>query len=104
MIDTRRNLCSEARKRVNRNIQAPKNATQGVWFGLGMMGLIGWSIVVPALVGAAIGYWLDLNHAGQHIWVLILLVSGLLFGCFNAWLWVVKEQKAMNNDKDKHDQ
>ena len=28
----------------------------GVWFGLGMMGLIGWSVVVPTLLGTALGH------------------------------------------------
>jgi len=79
MIDNRKNLYGEARKRVNRKIFARKNTTQGVWFGLGMMGLIGWSIVVPTLLGAALGHWLDLQYGGQHSWVLVLLVAGLLF-------------------------
>jgi predicted F0F1-ATPase subunit len=34
----------------------------GVWFGLGMMGLIGWSVAVPTLLGAALGLWLDSRH------------------------------------------
>ena len=33
-----------------RKIKARKS-TQGVWFGLGMMGLVGWSVVVPTLLG-----------------------------------------------------
>ena len=28
-----------------RKLKARRNSTQGVWFGLGMMGLIGWSVV-----------------------------------------------------------
>ena len=28
-----------------RKLRARRNSTQGVWFGLGMMGLIGWSVV-----------------------------------------------------------
>ena len=31
-----------------RKLKARKSA-QGVWFGLGMMGLVGWSVVVPTL-------------------------------------------------------
>ena len=30
------------------------------WFGLGMMRLVGWSVAVPTLLGAAIGLWLAL--------------------------------------------
>ncbi|MGB7630469.1 MAG: hypothetical protein WBM29_05230, partial [Candidatus Deferrimicrobium sp.] len=34
-----------------RKLKARRNSTRGVWFGLGMMGLIGWSVVVPTLLG-----------------------------------------------------
>ena len=30
-----------------------------------MMGLVGWSVVVPTLLGAALGIWLDHRHPGQ---------------------------------------
>ena len=49
-----------------------------------MMGLIGWSVVVPTLLGAALGIWLDKHHPGKHSWTLALLVAGLvdrLFEC-----------------------
>ena len=50
------------------------NSTQGVWFGLGMMGLIGWSVIVPTLLGAALGIWLGQHHPGNirgrwHCWL-----------------------------------
>jgi F0F1-ATPase subunit, putative len=78
-----------------RKLKTRGNATLGVWFGLGMMGLIGWSVVVPTLLGAALGLWLDEHHPGKHPWTLALLMAGLVLGCFNAWLWVAKEDKAM---------
>ena len=60
-----------------RKLKARRNSTQGVWFGLGMMGLIGWSVVIPTLLGAALGIWLDKRHPGSHSWTLTLLVVGL---------------------------
>src|SRR3972149_8774536 len=57
-------------------LKARRNSTQGVWFGLGMMGLIGWSVVVPTLLGAAVGIWLDSRHPGPHTWTLALLIGG----------------------------
>ena len=48
-----------------RKLKAQRKSTQGVWFGLGMMGLIGWSVVVPTLLGAALGIWLDKRHPGK---------------------------------------
>jgi len=81
-----------------------RSSTQGVWFGLGMMGLIGWSVVVPTLLGAALGIWLDKHHPGKHPWTLALLVVGLAVGCLNAWHWVTKEDKAMREEPEDYDE
>jgi ATP synthase protein I len=82
-----------------RRRRAQRNAGQSVWFGLGMMGLIGWSVTIPALLGAALGIWLDKRHAGNHPWTLALLVAGLVLGCANAWRWVAKEEREMREDQ-----
>jgi ATP synthase protein I len=87
-----------------RKLKARRNATPGVWFGLGMMGLIGWSVVVPTLLGAALGLWLDKNYSGQHSWTLALLVAGLAIGCLNAWHWVAKEDRAMRDEQKDDDE
>ena len=87
-----------------RKLKARRNSTQGVWFGLGMMGLIGWSVVVPTLLGAALGIWLDNRHPGSHSWTLMLLVIGLVIGCANAWHWVAKEEKEMREDQEDNDE
>jgi len=83
-----------------RKLKAGRNATPGVWFGLGMMGLIGWSVVVPTLLGAALGLWLDEHHPGTHSWTLALLVAGLVVGCWNAWHWVAQEDQAMRDEQE----
>ena len=87
-----------------RKLKARRNSTQGVWFGLGMMGLIGWSVAIPTLLGAALGLWLDKQHPGTHSWTLALLVAGLVIGCLNAWHWVAKEDKAMREEQEDDDE
>ena len=89
--------------KATRKLKARKS-TQGVWFGLGMMGLIGWSVVVPTLLGAALGIWLDKHHPGKHPWTLVLLVAGLAIGCLNAWHWVSKEDKAIREEQEDEDE
>jgi len=83
-----------------RKLKAHRNAAPGVWYGLGMMGLIGWSIAIPTLLGAALGLWLDKQHFSERSWTLALLVAGLTIGCLNAWLWVSKEQNSINEDQE----
>jgi predicted F0F1-ATPase subunit len=51
-------LSQEVGAKAARKLQARRN-TRTVWFGLGMMGLIGWSVAIPTLLGAALGLWLD---------------------------------------------
>ena len=86
--------------KANRKLRARRGA-HGVWFGLGMMGLIGWSVAIPTLLGAALGHWLETRHPGRHPWTLALLVAGLVVGCLNAWHWVAKEDKAMAEGDDE---
>jgi ATP synthase protein I len=83
-----------------RKLKAQRESSHGVWFGLGMMGLVGWSVVVPTLLGAALGLWLDKNHPGRMSWTLALLVAGLVIGCLNAWHWVAKENQAMSDEQE----
>ena len=93
------NLADEIGARATRKLKA-RRSTQGVWFGMGMMGLIGWSVVVPTLLGAALGIWLDARYPSRHGWTLALLMAGLVLGCFNAWHWVDKEDRAMRDEQN----
>jgi len=81
-----------------RKLKARRNPTPGFWYGLGMMGLIGWSIAIPTLLGASLGMWLDKQHFSDRSWTLALMVTGLTIGCLNAWLWISKEQNAIRED------
>ena len=85
---------------VARKLKARRNPAQGVWLGLGMMGLIGWSVAVPTLLGAASGLWLDRHYPGGRSWTLALLAAGLAVGCLNAWHWVAKEAAAMRQEQE----
>ena len=86
-----------------RKLKARRDTTRGIWFGLGMMGLIGWSVAIPTLLGAAVGIWLERRYPGGRSWTLALLVAGLTLGCLNAWRWVTRENDAMRDDQeDEH--
>lgn len=59
-----------------RKLRAQRD-NKSVWSGLGLFGMIGWSIAVPAMLGAAMGVWLDKNYKQDFSWTLSLLVAGL---------------------------
>ena len=92
-------LASQVGAKAARKLKARRKTAPVVWSGLGMMGLIGWSVVVPTLLGAGLGMWLDQHHPGKHAWTLALLMAGLALGCLNAWHWVANEDKAMREDE-----
>lgn len=97
-------LSEKVGAKAERKLRAQRHVTQTVWFGLGMMGLVGWSVAIPTLLGAALGIWLDKHHPGQHSWTLALLIAGLFIGCANAWHWVSKEDKAMRDEQKDDDE
>ena len=76
-------------------------AKRAIWFGLGMSGLIGWSVTIPTLIGAAVGIWVDTHYPSPYSWTLMLLLIGLIIGCFNAWHWVHSEYKEIQEDHDE---
>jgi ATP synthase protein I len=84
-----------------RKLKAQRGAAKSIWFGLGMSGLIGWSVTLPTLIGAAVGIWVDKHYPSKYSWTLMLLLMGLIIGCFNAWHWVDSEYKEMQEDLDE---
>lgn len=84
-----------------RKLKARRSATKNIWFGLGMSGLIGWSVTVPTLLGIALGVWVDSRFPSQYSWTLMFLLMGLMIGCFNTWHWIDSEYQAMQEDSDE---
>jgi ATP synthase protein I len=90
--DTRPERLSDTVGRdVDRKLRARRESRHTAWFGMGMFGLVGWSVAVPTLIGTALGLWLDENWPGRHSWTLTFLIIGVALGCLNAWYWVKQE-------------
>ncbi len=74
-----------------RRARSRREGRHGIGYGLGMFGLIGWSVVIPTLLGIALGVWIDRTSGSPYSWTLMLMIAGLGLGCFNAWYWLRKE-------------
>ena len=94
-------FASEVGEKANRKLKALSENKRSVWFGLGMFGIIGWTVAVPTLLGAALGIWLDKKHPESFSWTLTFLILGLFAGCLIAWHWITKEHKEMNQKDEK---
>jgi ATP synthase protein I len=55
---------------------------------LAQIGVLGWIIVVPMLIGVFAGRWLDQRFNSGLFWTAPLLMLGLGLGCWSAWKWI----------------
>lgn len=91
-----------------RMLKAKLGKKRSIWLGLGMLGLIGWSVAVPTLLGIALGVWIDSHWPSRYSWTLMLLFVGLVIGCLNAWHWIAGEYREIrkeheeNHEDDRH--
>lgn len=87
-------LAEEVGAREARKLAAEKQKPQSVWFGLGMMGMVGWSVAVPMVAGVALGYLVDSQaSSGRISWILTGLLLGAALGCLNAWYWIHRQSR-----------
>jgi ATP synthase protein I len=103
--DTRHNeeFHEMVKAKADRKLRARHKRERSFWFGLGTIGMVGWSIAIPAVVGALAGRWIDAKWPGPISWTLVLLLIGLVAGCLNAWRWVEQELKDMEQDRKERD-
>lgn len=81
-----------------RKIKARRQKNQGIWFGLGMFGVVGWSVSIPAVIGIAAGVWIDTKLPGRFSWTIMLLFLGVVLGCANAWYWLKREREIIEKE------
>ncbi len=86
-------LTRAVEQRVQRHLKAKRQQRRSLWFGLGMFGLVGWSVAVPTLLGIALGWWLDRKFPGPPSWTLTFLFLGVALGCYHAWQWIKRESR-----------
>jgi ATP synthase protein I len=92
-----RRIGIQARRKLEAK-RAQRDSNRIIGAGLSAIGFVGWSVVLPTVIGTALGVWLDRHYPMSHSWALTLLFAGLFAGCLNAWRWIAKE------DKDTHEQ
>jgi len=52
------------------------------------VGVLGWMIVTPMLLGVFIGRAVDRAAGSGIFWTAPLLLLGLAVGCWSAWKWM----------------
>ena len=87
-----------------RKLRMQRRGNRSLGFGLGMLGLIGWSVALPMLIGALAGIWIDQHFPSMHYWTLTLLVAGLILGCALVWHWVSQGERKIRKDERNNDE
>jgi ATP synthase protein I len=79
-------------RKAARKLRAREQEDRGIFFWLGMFGMVGWAVAIPTLAGIALGIWLDSTWpTAQASWTLTFLLVGVALGVLNAWYWVKRE-------------
>ncbi len=91
MTDLQSEFSRKVAEKEKRKLDALKNKKRNVWYGFSMFGLVGWSVMVPTVLGVLLGLWLDKHYPSNHSWTLTFLIIGVIAGSLNAWYWVKKE-------------
>ena len=93
-LSTEEELLEKIKKDSTKKIKSQEEGSE-IMFGLGLFGIIGWSISIPTVMGIALGVFLDKKFTQSFSWTLTLLFAGIVLGSFNAWHWI--EEKTRDN-------
>jgi ATP synthase protein I len=102
--DPYEDLRRQVGRRETRKIRARQRQNKRLWFGLGMYGLIGWAVAAPTMLGLALGIWIDSRWPSGYSWTLMLMIMGLILGCWNAWYWLQKEGQLIDQGRKEKEE
>jgi ATP synthase protein I len=81
-------LVRGARLRAERRSRWLAEGGASVGARLAQIGVLGWIIVTPMLLGVFGGRWLDGHFHSGIVWTAPLLMLGAGLGCWSAWAWM----------------
>ena len=90
MPDHPERLDQAVKQRRERRAQRQREGEPSVGRNLALIGVLGWAIVTPTVIGVFVGRWLDRQFGSGLFWTLGLLVLGLALGCRLAWKRMVQ--------------
>ncbi|MBS1164551.1 MAG: F0F1-ATPase subunit family protein [Proteobacteria bacterium] len=86
--DRQDRLAEAARQAEKRRREGLATPEPSLGARLGQIGVLGWTIVVPMLIGVAIGRWLDRTLGTGVFFSAPLIMIGAAIGFWSAWKWM----------------
>lgn len=80
------------RRRAERMQQTRNEPKYSPLNGLGVFGVIGWSVALPTVAGAFLGMWLNRVAPQSFSWPMALILGGAVIGAMVAWSWIDKSR------------
>lgn len=84
-------MAEAARKEEDRRARWRTEGEPSVMRFVGQIGILGWIIVAPTLIGLFVGRWLDNSFRTGIFWSAALLVVGVTLGFWSAWRWMHRQ-------------
>jgi ATP synthase protein I len=81
-------LVKAVRVRAERHGRRQRDGEPSVAGRLAQIGVLGWIIVTPMLIGVFAGRWLDRTFGSGIFWTAPLLIAGTALGAWSAWKWM----------------
>lgn len=81
-------LLEEVRLRAQRERDWLETGNLSVARRLAQIGVLGWIVVTPMLIGVFAGRWIDAKFGTGLLWTGPLLMLGAALGCWSAWKWM----------------
>jgi ATP synthase protein I len=81
-------LAHVARRAVERDARGREIPEPSLGARLGQIGVLGWTIVIPMLLGLFAGRWLDRTLQTNVFFSGSLLMVGAAIGFWSAWRWM----------------
>lgn len=84
-------LAEAARRHRQRRERWRREGEPSVMRFVGQIGVLGWIIVAPTLVGLFLGRWLDHRFGTGLFWSAPLLIVGVAVGFWSGWRWMHRQ-------------
>lgn len=81
-------LVEATRRAAGRAEEARRRGEPSLGGRLAQIGVLGWTIVVPTLVGALVGRWLDRRFGTGVFFAAPMIMIGAALGLRSAWGWM----------------
>jgi len=84
-------LAEAARKAARRETERRRNPEPSLGARLGQIGVLGWMIVTPTLIGLFAGRWLDRRFDTGVFYSAPFVMIGAGVGFWLAWRWMSRQ-------------